>query len=191
MPITTSTLPALPHTADSRSISERFNAVLKNLYNKVLPVGAANTVLTSDGTSFSWVAPATPPITNTGATTFLGADVPVTVAGTFVNGPNTGSIGANGQTWLIMACLTYNAGTNVQAWARIHNGTSAIIDTDVNNASGFTTASLAIVVALSAATTFTLQATDNGGASTGAMKTTAGANGTANKGTSITAVRLA
>lgn len=50
------TLPALHSSADTRSITQRANAVIKQIYNQVIPVGAANTVLTSDGTTMSWAA---------------------------------------------------------------------------------------------------------------------------------------
>jgi hypothetical protein len=49
-------LPALHSSADTRSITERVNAIIKNIYNLVIPVGAADTVLTSDGTALSWEA---------------------------------------------------------------------------------------------------------------------------------------
>jgi hypothetical protein len=49
-------LPALPSTTDIRSITERANAIIKQIYNAVIPVGADGTVLTSDGTTLAWEA---------------------------------------------------------------------------------------------------------------------------------------
>ena len=68
-------LPALPSTTDIRSITERVNAIIKQIYNKMIPVGADNYVLTSDGTTLAWEALPAGAITNTGATTFLTGDV--------------------------------------------------------------------------------------------------------------------
>ena len=185
-------LPALPSTTDIRSITERVNAIIKQLYNKMIPVGADNYVLTSDGTTLAWEALPAYPITNTGATTFLTGDVTLVTINTFVNGPNTGSIGASGQTWLIMAegVLTLGGGGG-QGTLRIHNGTADIRSANMNIANtSFGTIALSVVVVLSAATTFTLQAADNIGGSVSTLKATA-TNGAANKATSITAVRIA
>jgi hypothetical protein len=49
-------LPALHSSADIRSITERVNVIIRNIYNLVIPVGAADTVLTSDGTTLAWEA---------------------------------------------------------------------------------------------------------------------------------------
>ena len=46
-------LPALHSSADIRSITERVNVIIRNIYNLVIPVGAADTVLTSDGTTLA------------------------------------------------------------------------------------------------------------------------------------------
>jgi hypothetical protein len=185
-------LPALPSTTDIRSITERVNAIIKQIYNKVIPVGADNYVLTSDGTTLAWEALPTIPIANTGATTFLGADVALNNTANFFNGPNTGSIGANGQTWLILATGTVRdtAGSAVCA-ARIHDGTNglagyALVTGAINFEVSF---NLQLVVALTAATTFTLQARDS--SSTSGQLLTTGSLSPANRATSITAVRLA
>lgn len=181
-------LPALPSTADIRSITERVNAIIKNIYNLVIPVGAANTVLTSDGTTLAWAA-----LPVTGATTFLAGNVALNNTGNFFNGPNTGSIGASGQVWLITATGTATDTANAQIVIQIHDGTSAIIGTtmriNAGNVSESTT--LSKVVTLSAATTFTLQARDPTTVN-GTLQTTASGTGSpANLATSITAVRLA
>jgi hypothetical protein len=177
-------LPALHSSADIRSITERVNAIIKQIYNLVIPVGAANTVLTSDGTTLAWAALPTYPITNTGATTFLGAN--------FFDGPNTGSIGANGQTWLIMAggVIASPSAATTGEFA-IYNGSAYIADTtSVGTTANFPSAvSLAVVVALSGATTFTLRAKGND--TTAVLLTTGLSSGVTNKATYITAVRLA
>lgn len=191
MTTNTSALPALPHTANTRTVTERFNALLRNLYNKILPVGAANTVLTSDGTTFSWVAPGAGAITNTGATTFLQADVAVTSANTFINGPNTGALVAG--TYLIsgLASILNNGGGAASGTARISNGSGDIIDSITSVPSGFFgSIALQIVVVIGSSTTFTLQYTDNVGASLTTLKATV-TNGGTKLATSITAVRLA
>lgn len=127
------------------------------------------------------------------ATTFLGADVALgTAGGAFVNGPNTGSIGASGQVWLIIAVGNFNNTVNAALYEMaIFNGSVYIADSEdiVAGANGYSTTTIAAVVTLSAATTFTLRAralTENNTL----LKTTGGASGIANKATSITAVRL-
>jgi hypothetical protein len=185
-------LPALHSSADIRSITERVNAIIKQIYNLVIPVGAANTVLTSDGTTLAWAALPTYPITNTGATTFLGADVALNNAANFFDGPNTGSIGANGQTWLILAggVIASPSAATTGEFA-IYNGSAYIADTtSVGTTANFPSAvSLAVVVALSGATTFTLRAKGND--TTAVLLTTGLSSGVTNKATYITAVRLA
>jgi hypothetical protein len=126
------------------------------------------------------------------ATTFLTGDATVAVSGTYVNGPNTGSVGAAGQVWLIMAGGVFlnGSGGNMTASLRINDGSADIIDGSATGATGSNMQiALSVVVTLSAATTFTLQATDNVGGSVGVLKATAPAAGT-NKATWITAVRL-
>jgi hypothetical protein len=183
-------LPALPSTTDIRSITERVNAIIKQIYNKVIPVGAANTVLTSDGTTVSWVAPAAGAITNTGATTFLGANVSLNNTASFFNGPNTGSIGASGQVWLLSATATLVDTGDAQFVIEIHDGTTGLINTTalVRGNANITASIAGLVVTLTAATTFTLRARDL--TTVNGTLLTSGLAGTANKATSITAVRL-
>jgi hypothetical protein len=132
-------------------------------------------------------------ITNTGATTFLGADVALNNVANFFNGPNTGSIGASGQVWLIIgvAQLTDTAGIAALE-AAIFDGTNYIANSVGQNfaASARVPVTICAVVTLSGATTFTLRAKDPTSVS-GVLKTTDAASGVANKATSITAVRLA
>lgn len=191
MPITSSALPALPVGTDTRSMTERVNAIIKNLYNKLLPVGAASTVLTSDGTTFSWAALPAGAITNTGATTFLGSDVPITT-GNVGNGPNTGSFGAAGWVVLLLGTGLFldTSGVVNNGELAFHDGTNYLADTPSNIiASGRAAIAISAVVTLSAATTFTLRAKAISGGLT--LLTTGNASLIANKATSITAVRLA
>lgn len=125
------------------------------------------------------------------ATSFLGADVNMSSANTPYDGPNTGSIGASGQMWLIMATIA--------AWDTVG---SAIIQTGIWNGSSYITAeslystgtqgvviTMHCVVTLSGATTFTLRGQSN--TTTSVIKTTGNASLASNKSTNITAVRLA
>lgn len=104
---------------------------------------------------------------------------------------NTGSIGAAGQTWLIIAtsvCADANQAANFLQ--RIWDGTT--VYNEVSNlsvtASGQITTTTCAVVTLAAAATFRLSIKDLS-ATTGTVYTT-GNSGTANKATSITAIRL-
>jgi hypothetical protein len=134
-----------------------------------------------------------PPISNTGATTFLGANVALNNTSSYFNGPNTGSIGANGQTWLITATATFSDTAGAAFFeAAIHNGSSYVAATGMqSSATNFqAVVALSVVVTLSAATTFTLRGRDFNSTS-GLLLTTGAAAAIANKATSITAVRLA
>lgn len=127
------------------------------------------------------------------ATTYLGADVALNATGNYQNGPNTGSIGAASQTWLIMgtACMLDTVGAchfNV----RFTDGSSFYSDTAGSSGGANLMASVSIskIITLSAATTFTLTA-KNSTATTGKLLTTATNAGVNNQSTFITAVRLA
>lgn len=139
----------------------------------------------ADGTA--WVVTA-----NTGSTTFLGANVNLNNTATYFSGPNTGSIGASGQTWLIIAVgCAYNTSGASKFCMRIYDGAAAHADTEstslsINAAVNMTATA---IVTLSGATTFTLQMKD--ALSTSGVLLTTGPNcASANKATSITAVRL-
>jgi len=151
-----------------------------------------NKTLTSPTISSPTISGTVNGIGSQSATTFLGGDVPVPTANTYANGPNTGSIGASGQTWLIIAggdVLT--GGSGAQVALRIFNGSAGIKDCNASlAATTWASMEMSVIVVLSAATTFTLQVTDNAGGNNTNLKTT-GTNGTANKATSISAVRLA
>lgn len=130
--------------------------------------------------------------TNTGSTTFLGADVTLNNTGTYFNGPNTGSIGANGEVWLITAtacCLSTASLSNF--CVRISDGASVYADTETTShaANLATNLSISVVVTLTAAATFTLQCKDAFTTSGKLLKT--GPNSAlAGRATCITAVRL-
>jgi len=123
------------------------------------------------------------------ATTFLTGDVAGGAINTFVNGPTTGSLAAG--TYLIIAGGVYTMATAGQATLRIHNGSAGVKDSNANVAANgsFIPMEISLVVTIAAPATFTLQVADNVGA-TGTLKATA-TNGTTNKATSISAVRLA
>jgi hypothetical protein len=133
-------------------------------------------------------------ITNTGATTFLGADAALGAAAAFVDGPNTGSIGASGQVWLITAAASIGnaTGSTGAMEAGIFNGSAYIANSSnlLFNTEAKTIAIMAVVT-LSGATTFTLRARNANGIGGANLLTTGAATGVANKATSITAVRLA
>lgn len=187
-------LPALPSTTDIRSITERVNAIIKQIYNKMIPVGADNLVLTSDGTTMAWEALPTYPITNTAATTYLGGNVALNNTANYFDGPNTGSIGAAGQVWRIsaIAAVRDTAGLAGIA-ARIFDGTTAHDGRGVTTsaANHEDTIPLETVLTLAGATTFTLQARDQSSTSGQLLTTSAIGGAPANKATSITAVRIA
>lgn len=155
--------------------------------------GFVEVIVTSLTPTFALLTPPQLTIVNTGATTFLGSNVPTLVAGTFTAGPNTGSIGANGQVLKISASATYacSSAGGLTATIRMFDGTNSIANGSLTLAAAnfFGGVALSKVVTLSAATTFTLGATDNQGASAGSLNTSA-LTGAANQATSITWERL-
>lgn len=121
---------------------------------------------------------------------FLTLNTALNNTGTFFNGPNTGSIGAAGETWLIIAtALLSDLAGAAQFTIQIHDGSSAIATTlgSISASSFFQTLSVNVVVTLSAATTFTLKANDSTSIN-GVLFGTNGAITTPN--TSITAIRI-
>ncbi|GEP57340.1 hypothetical protein [Reyranella soli] len=147
----------------------------------------SNKVLGSNVTGF-------PGSTSGNATTFLGADIAFGVNTTFQNGPNTGSIGANGQTWFILGVAQFAnvSGGSSQMEAAIFDGTNYIANGShvlFNNEGKSMT--VAIVAAVTTATTFTLRARNNNGVGGTSLQASGGATGVANKATSITAIRIA
>jgi len=131
-------------------------------------------------------------INNSAAQTFLGSDVALNNAANYFNICNTGSIGAAGQVWRITGtlCAFRNAGTS-QVLVRIWDGSSVVyMETNggVYAAAVYSVITVDAVVTLSAATTFHLSAKAS---ATDASAITTGGSGTANKATSIIAVRIA
>jgi hypothetical protein len=107
---------------------------------------------------------------NTVQAQVLGSDVALNVANSFFNGPTTGSIGANGQKWLILGnyCVSHTNAGNEYFTAHLWNGAAIIGGEQVISSVGSTdnvAGSMFGVASLTAATTFTLRAkcTDTGG----------------------------
>lgn len=149
-------------------------------------------LLTIDGTAATFAVPIVGGPGEDSATTFLGADVPLNNTANFFDGPNTGSIGAAGEKWLITANATMSdtAGAAVFGLA-IHDGTNYIVGNNgsIHAANFPVNVSVSIVVTLAAATAFALRARDASSTS-GVLQTTSTGGAIANKATSITAVRL-
>lgn len=129
--------------------------------------------------------------TATNVQAFLGADVNLNNTANFFSGPNTGSIGASGQVWLISGSGSFIDSVQAQCEATIFDGTNHLVaetgTIDISN--GRLNIYVSVIVTLSAATTFTLKAKDQTNTS-GILATSAGATGVANKVTWIQAVRL-
>lgn len=129
---------------------------------------------------------------NDGATTYLALDVALNNTGTYFNGPNTGSIGANGQVWLISVNAQANdtVGQAVIEVA-IHDGTNFIVAGNGTTQGGQgLNMNLMKVVTLTGPTTFTLKAR-GANLTTSVLQTTGSFSSSVfNKSTSITAVRL-
>ena len=126
------------------------------------------------------------------ATTFLASNVVLNNTANFFDGPNTGSIGASGQTWLINAYATVQDTSGVaNVELAIWDGSAYIANLNLTlpgqnyNLQG----SLSVVVSLTGATTFTLRGRDWSTVN-GRMLANAGYSSITGKATSITAVRL-
>jgi hypothetical protein len=123
---------------------------------------------------------------------FLGASVALNNTANYFNGPNTGSIGANGQVWQITIVATMvDTSAAAALEAAIHDG-SAYLATSVatSPAANFNVSvTVTALVLLTAATTFTLRARD-GNSVNGSLLTSGVIAAIANKSTSITAVRI-
>lgn len=126
-------------------------------------------------------------------TSFLAVDVAMPNPALHYDGPNTGSIGAAGQTWLLIALCTMTAAAATTGETSIFDGSAYIAcNNNVGNAAGVEAGGVcAIVVTLAAATTFTARAQANA-ASAGLRASSVSNPATvAGKATYITAVRLA
>lgn len=129
----------------------------------------------------------------TSSQTFLGSNVNLNNTANYFNIVNTGSVGASGQVWFVQGvlCVTDTAGAAAIP-TRIWDGSSTVYCEsvgDIRGANAQTVITINALVTLSGATTFYLSAKD-ASLTTGIAQTT-GTAGTANKATSITAIRLA
>lgn len=125
------------------------------------------------------------------AQTFLGSDVLLSNTGTYFNICNTGSIGASGQVWLLIGVCSLIDTAGAAAFAlRIWDTSTVFCESTAytSQASFVTTATIVALVTPSAAATYHLSAID--GTSVSGKALTSGAGTTANKATSITAIRL-
>jgi hypothetical protein len=122
---------------------------------------------------------------------YLAADVTMTLANTWYDGPNTGSIGANGQIWVILAKgeIT-NAGAAVAGEISIHDGTTFLTGgSSVGGSSTWTAVGVGMYfVTLTGPTTFTLKAAGN--AASSALRSTTPYY-SVQRSTWIVAIRLA
>ena len=130
-------------------------------------------------------------IVPTAAQTFLGADVLLNNTSNYFNVVDTGSIGASGQAWLLIAsvALTDTAGAaniNVRVWDSTTVFEEASMD--IRTANAVETCTIPVIVTPSAAATYSISCKDT--SSTSGKALTTGNAGTANKATSIVAVRL-
>lgn len=157
--------------------------------------GAGNTQLTVNSTAVSIptlaITSSLKGIGSQSAVTYLGADVSMPTNSTWYDGPNTGSIGANGETWMIVGCgLATCAGGAIYGEFAIHDGTNYLsLSGTVGAAAGWPAIGVPWWIGtLSGATTFTLKAVSN--INTSVFRSTTIVYGNP-KCTYITAVRLA
>jgi len=125
------------------------------------------------------------------AQTFLGSDVALNNTANYFNIVNTGSIGASGQVWLIIGVVTLddiNSGATMRVRLWDTSTVFAEIVTTVPALSSPVTATIVALVSPSGAATYHLSAKD--ASSGGGFARTTSTAGTANKATSITAIRL-
>lgn len=129
--------------------------------------------------------------TNTNVMSYLVGNVTMTTGGTWYNGPNTGSIGAAGQVWMVVGSglITWPTGA-VYGELSIHDGTNYLaFSGTVGAASGWPAIGIPWWIGtLSGPTTFTLRAVANQSSCTLQGTTIVYGN---NKCTYISAVRLA
>jgi hypothetical protein len=149
-------------------------------------------VCTASGTPGTW-ANVSAFLVGTNGTASIGADVACATANTFADGPTTGSIGANGQKFLVMGTVTILCGsTGVKYTARLWDGTTTRDETEsVGVASNPLSLSLSAVISLTAATTFKISAAPSGGTVGGLIKAAAVDNSGATVASTIVWVRVA
>lgn len=124
--------------------------------------------------------------TATSATDTLGSDKQLTVQNTYYDIANTGSVGANGQVWFVIANVLVNSSTADFFDVVIYDGSTYVAATNVSVvANANSVASIHARVSLSGATTFTLRVSDASSAN-GYVR----AGGASNTASRITAIRL-
>lgn len=189
---------ANPVVADSAGLFGPIYLDGSTTYKAILKDSADATIATRDPissltpTSISAALGYTPGNTAGSASSFLANDVTLTVTGTYYNGPNTGSIGSNGQTWALLAKGTaVDSGAAALFRFQIHDGTNIVATgAQSSGGSGFNASvTIAKVVSLSGPTTFTLKAADMT-SSNGTLMSSDDSNAT-KFASSITAIRLA
>jgi hypothetical protein len=120
--------------------------------------------------------------TGSNATNKLSGSVAITSTGAYVNGPTTGSVGANGQKWMVTACAYFDqptAGFDFMG-AQVWNGSASVQTSTVTCDGGRNVCcTICTIVTLTGATTFTLRGTNF-----------SAARGNLNGDSHITAVRL-
>lgn len=132
------------------------------------------------------------PVAASGATTYLVGNVNLNNTANYFNGPNTGSIGANGQTWVIIGVVQMSDSAGAaNLLYRIWNGSAAVAENSTQNytASGAAAGSVIATVTLTGPTTFTLQAKD-ATSTNGILIASPGGASISNTTTSITAIRI-
>jgi hypothetical protein len=101
--------------------------------------------------------------TSQNASAKLSSPVAITVANAYVAGPNTGSIGANGEKWLITANCYFDTTTGAPDFmvGQIWNGSASVQTATVScNGGQNVNCTITALVTLTAATTFTLRGTN-------------------------------
>lgn len=175
-------LPALHNAADTRTITEKVNVLIRDynggrvddLAQALADIAALQALHDGD------------------VQVFLGSNVSLNNTGSYFAGPNTGSIGAAGQKWLIAAAAQLFDSANAAVLnAEIHNGSGALVSSTAYSAfaSARVVIPLSVIVTLAAATTFTLRARDSS-FTTGTLETSAPGGAIANRATWIMATRL-
>lgn len=129
-------------------------------------------------------------LTSQSVTSFLSGNITLTLANTWYDGPNTGSIGANGQKWLIIAKgeITWTGGA-IAGEIAIWDGSAYVAgSSNVGAAANWTAINVALYyVTLTGPTTFTLRAAAN---QNGALLVGNSSYYTVPKSVWITAIRL-
>jgi hypothetical protein len=151
-------------------------------------------VCTVAGTPGTWVDVSGAAVTTTNGTAALSADVAMgAIANVLVDGPTTGSIGANGQVFQIIASIQLvSSAVAATVTFRLWDGTTTYNEVAQNHSAAVSSigATLQTIVTLTGAATFKISATSTTG-NDGNIKAAAPNNSGANVATRISYVRLA